>query len=225
MDNVINAAMKSVLFAGLDFAEVQQLISEFAPVVKTFDKNDIIVLEGDGVSAVGLIISGCAQAVKTNAAGDMLTAARLYSGDIFGDMLAASEHAKSPVTVQAENACKVAFIRYSALFKPQKTPRIAVLKNMLQNMSDKYFLQEQRVSVLAEKNLKDRVKRFLRYEERTQNTQTVAVPARSQLAAQLGCDRAALCRVLGEMKRSGELEVGKGVIKLKATPHNSRLTP
>jgi CRP/FNR family transcriptional regulator, dissimilatory nitrate respiration regulator len=215
VEAIIDAAAKSVLFAGLGRCEIERLIEEFAPAVKHFEKGEIIVLEGDDVSAMGLIVGGCAQAVKTNAAGDTLTAARLKIGDIFGDMLAASAHAKSPVTVQAESACTVAFIKYASLFEPKQTPRVDVLKNMLQNMSDKYFLQEQRVSVLAEKNLKNRITRFLRYEARAQGTSAISVPPRAQLAATLACDRAAMCRVLGEMQKSGEIELLKNVIVVK----------
>ena len=144
--------------------------------------------------------------MQLNAAGDALSVATLRPGDVFGDMLAASEHAHSPVTVQAVTPCRVAFIRHSAIFTPLghlQAVQCTLLQNMMRSAADKYFAQQLRMNILAEKTLRTKLLRWAS----AQGTHPVALPPRAELATYLGCERAALCRVLSRMKKNKEIEI------------------
>lgn len=208
MLEIISAAQKSAVFSDVNTSELPALLTALHPVVRSFRKGEILVMAGYTVQEMGLILAGEANAIQLNAAGDALSVATLRTGDVFGDILAASKNAHSPVTVQAVTQCRVAFVRHSAIFTPLghlHSAQCTLLQSMMRSAADKYFAQQLRMSILAEKTLRAKLLHWVA----AQGGNPVALPPRAQLAAYLGCERAALCRVLSQMKNAGEIKIKK----------------
>lgn len=218
MQEILSAAQQCTLFAGMNPARLHTLLCALSPAVHTYAKGEMPVLAGYEVHEMGIVLAGRLQAVQLTAGGDELSVAQLTAGDVFGDMLAASGQIKSPVSIQALTPCSVAYIRHEKLFVPLpmlQAEQCLLLQNMMRSMAEKYFLQERRVQALAEKSLRGKVLRYLRQQQRSTGAAAVAVPTRSAMAAYLGCERSALCRVLSAMQAEGTLSLqGKSIVLL-----------
>ena len=72
----------------------------------------------------------------------------------------------------------------------------------------------QKIELLSQKTLRERLILYLLQRGRRQQKERVQVPGRVQLAKQLECNRSALTREIGAMRREGLLICGTGWMQL-----------
>ena len=78
----------------------------------------------------------------------------------------------------------------------------------------KNVLMMQKLEVLSQKTLRERLILYLLQQAGRQKTDCVKVPGRVQLAKELECNRSALTREIGLMKEKGLLECGPDWMRL-----------
>ena len=81
-----------------------------------------------------------------------------------------------------------------------------VLRNLVELMSVKYFQLDQRVELLMQRRVRDKVLWYVRSLPAGEDGWRVTPYARGPLAEYLGCERSALCRELTNMRRDGVLQ-------------------
>ena len=89
-----------------------------------------------------------------------------------------------------------------------------VMKNFLETFSRKNVLMMQKVELLSQKNLREKIILYLLQRERRQETEFVRVPRRVQFAKELECNRSALTREIAQMQADGLVECGDGWMRL-----------
>lgn len=88
------------------------------------------------------------------------------------------------------------------------------MRNLLVAFSRKNVLMMQKLEVLSQKTLRERLILYLLQRARHQRTMQVRVPGRVQLAKELECNRSALTREIGLMKEQGILACGPDWMQL-----------
>ncbi len=204
------------LFKGIPQKELPLLLSQLCPSLQKYAENSLILLSGEENSSIRIVLQGEIHASKISPGGQAVTMARMGPGGVFGDVLSGSS-TPSPVTVTAVTACTVLALPYERVVAPgcSDAAHTALLRNLVETISDKYFSICRRVDLLILKSLRAKLCAWLleQYRQAASPMFTTTM-TRAQLAEYLNCERSALSRELGRMQAEGLLETHRGSFKL-----------
>lgn len=195
------------LFEGLKADEVEQFIQATGAKVKRYGKEVRILKAYETNSRIGIIVEGEALVIAEDRFGNETVGHRLERGALFG----------STTAVEAVSDVLVLWVPYTALIVAG--PRLGrihgiVMRNLLRAFCRKNVLMMQKLEVLSQKTLRERLILYLLQQAGRQKTDCVKVPGRVQLAKELECNRSALTREIGLMKEKGLLECGPDWMRL-----------
>ncbi len=216
MENYLPVLQSTSLFVGLDAEELAAFLPRLGAVRRLYSKGDVLVSAGRPNRSVGIVLAGEIFAAHPAPDGSLVPITRMTTGGVFGDVLGGSS-LSSPVTVTAACQCDVLLIPYDRLLRPDGTEtQQKVLRNLVQTISDKYFLLSRRVDLLVLKSLRAKVCAYLLGEAEQAGQLTFTIPyTRVQLADYLNCDRSALSRELSRMQQDGLIDTYRSSFKLK----------
>lgn len=195
------------LFEGLKADEVEQFIQATGAKVKRYGKEVRILKAYEANSRIGIIVEGEALVIAEDRFGNETVGHRLERGALFG----------STTAIEAVSDVLVLWVPYTALIVAG--PRLGrihgiVMRNLLRAFCRKNVLMMQKLEVLSQKTLRERLILYLLQQAGRQKTDCVKVPGRVQLAKELECNRSALTREIGLMKEKGLLECGPDWMRL-----------
>lgn len=195
------------LFEGLKADEVEQFIQATGAKVKRYGKEVRILKAYETNSRIGIIVEGEALVLAEDRFGNETIGHRLERGALFG----------STTAIEAVSDVLVLWVPYTALLVAG--PRLGrihgiVMRNLLVAFCRKNVLMMQKLEVLSQKTLRERLILYLLQQAGRQKTDCVKVPGRVQLAKELECNRSALTREIGLMKEKGLLECGPDWMRL-----------
>lgn len=202
------------LFEGLKADEVEQFIQATEAKVKRYGKEVRILKAYEANSRIGIIVEGEALVIAEDRFGNETVGHRLERGALFGSTTAILPEYASPTAV---SDVLVLWVPYTALIVAG--PRLGrihgiVMRNLLRAFCRKNVLMMQKLEVLSQKTLRERLILYLLQQAGRQKTDCVKVPGRVQLAKELECNRSALTREIGLMKEKGLLECGPDWMRL-----------
>ena len=116
----------------------------------------------------------------------------------------------NPTSIEALTEVFILWIPYRSLIGiGVKLGRIhgIVMKNFLEAFCRKNILMIQKIELLSQKSLRERVILYLLQNEKRQLNENVQVPGRVQMAKELECNRSALTREISHMQAEGILTI------------------
>lgn len=205
------------LFKDLLPKEIEQFVKFTGTTIKSYPRGER-VLEAFAPNAnIGIIISGEAHILSLDRLGNETVGHSLESGAMFGTTSAILGEDLIAASVQLTTDATIMWLPYRALLiagpKLGRTHGI-VMKNLLETFSRKNVLMMQKVELLSQKNLRERIILYLLQRERRQQSERVKVPGRVQLAKELECNRSSLTREIALMQADGLVEVGEHWMRL-----------
>jgi CRP-like cAMP-binding protein len=208
---------KSPLFRGIAKRDIETVITCLSGARKEYGKDENIVWEGDKVENVGILLSGSARSVKTDANGKLVIVTLIEPGGYIGLLLAASHDRTSPVTVQAMEKLSVLFIPIRNILVRSDCPHHAkIIANLLDGIAEKALVLHDRNDCLIKSTVRAKVLTFLSRLAIEADSRSFAVPmGRDAMAEYLDVDRSALSRELSWMKRDGLIDYEKNRFKLR----------
>ena len=202
---------KIALFRGLNDEEVNVFVKNTSSTVKQHKKNDFVLRPYEPNANIGVLLEGKAEIVTEDRFGNEFIGHSLERGALLGSTSAILSAEYSPSAVKALTDLRALWIPYRALIVAgPKLGRIhgIVMKNLLEAFcTDKVLLME-KLNVLSQKSLRERLILYLLQKERRHRSERVNVPGRIQLAKELECNRSALTREIALMKEEGLLKEG-----------------
>ena len=205
------------LFKDLLPPEIEKFMKFTGTTVKSYPRGER-VLEAFAPNAnIGVIVSGEAQILSLDRLGNESVGHALESGAMFGTVSAILGEDLVATSVQLTTDATIMWIPYrSLLIAGPALGRIhgIVMKNFLETFSRKNVLMMQKVELLSQKNLREKIILYLLQRERRQETEFVRVPRRVQFAKELECNRSALTREIAQMQADGLVECGDGWMRL-----------
>ena len=122
------------------------------------------------------------------------------------------------MTILAKSKCRILWLELSKILEASGTDRnrVVFLQNYIRVISDKYFALHERVQIISERKMRDKIRAYLSSLSDKQGTKEVTLPqrTRNELANYLGCDRAALSRELKKMEDEGLIQTAKRNVKI-----------
>lgn len=205
------------LFQGLKADEVDRFLQATGATVKRYAKETRILKAYEANNRIGIIVEGEALIVAEDSFGNESVGHRLGRGALFGSTTAILPEYANPAGIEAVSDVLVLWVPYMALLvSGPKLGRIhgIVMRNLLVAFCRKNVLMIQKLELLSQKTLRERLILYLLQQRTRQQTDCVKVPGRVQLAKELECNRSALTREIGLMKELGLLTCGADWMKL-----------
>lgn len=207
------------LFRDVSAEEVDKFIAATGAVIKRVSKGQRILKAYEENHNIGVIVEGEAQVLAEDRFGNETVSHNLERGAMLGSTSAIMPQIPYDMAIEALTDVLVLWIPYKALLmvgpKLGRTHGL-VMKNMLEAFCRKNVLMVQKIKILSQKTLRERLILYLIYKEQRQGQKKVHVPGRVQLAKELECNRSALTREISAMHSEGMLYVGEDWMELDA---------
>ncbi|ADQ46381.1 transcriptional regulator, Crp/Fnr family [Caldicellulosiruptor kronotskyensis 2002] len=197
---------QSKLFKMMDQSEIKEILDTFHILKKDFEKDQVIVLEGDECSFVGLILSGMVEVKKSSVSGKEYTITTLSQGDTFGEAVIFSSANTFPATIVSKTKTEVIFIPKHAIIEMCKKNE-KFLHNFLNLLSDRILLLNTKLKENTLSTLRQKICNFLIEEYKKQKTTKLRLNlTKQELAKIFNVQRPSLSRELIKMKEEGLID-------------------
>lgn len=205
------------LFKGLSRVEIEKFVNFTGTTFKSYPRGERILEAFAPNANLGIIVTGEAQILSLDWLGNETVGHVIDSGALFGSVSAILGEDLIATSVRLTTESTVMWIPYRSLLIAGPTlgrTHGIVMKNLLETFSRKNVLMMQKVELLSQKTLRERVILYLIQREKRQQSEWIKVPGRVQFAKELECNRSALTREISHMETEGLLEVNGRLMKL-----------
>ena len=206
---------KCYLFDGIKDEQLTEAIKLLNGRIRKVEKDDFIVQLGGVLRNAGLLLKGKIESSFQNENYDQITMHTFGGGYLFGEAIVINSAKNSPVQVRAVEDSIVLFIDLSAIYQSEiaSTLRMILAENLIKSLARKNLILNQKVRILSQKSLRDRILIYLGTLPKDKNG-FIKIPfTQTALAEYLGVNRSALSRELGRMQNEGLLIVDKEKMK------------
>jgi CRP-like cAMP-binding protein len=215
MDDLIKALRHCILFKHLSRENITQVLEMVNYQVTTYKREQVIAIEDEECSKLGIVLAGMVEVQKINPAGKTITLTRLKPGDIFGEVIIFLEVHKYPATIVAIENTKIIFLSKEDMLKLCSS-NTQVLNNFFVLLSNKILTLNKKINRLSYHTIRQKVCSYLLEEYHTQNSLFLTLPcSRKEMAEQLGIQRPSLSRELAKMQAEGLIWFRRNKIEIK----------
>lgn len=198
------------LFQGISEREFDSICKRMPFESRTYDKGAIIDVE----NTMGIVIYGRLQAVKPLMSQKQMYLQQFKSGSIFGVGNLFVENSIPLSHIEVMRPSEVCFLRavdMMALFHHE-----LILKNYLSFISSRIHYLNQKLEIVSQTTIYDRVKMYLKDQQLIQGSKDLIrlTISKSELAEFIGVSRASLYRVLDEMEAAQEISINHNQIRM-----------
>jgi CRP-like cAMP-binding protein len=207
------------LFQEIKPEELQEMLGCLKPKTSEFGKNEYISMAGDNFEGIGIILWGSAVVIKENAAGNRVIMAVLDPGDMFGEMVAFSDHNRWPASVYTQEPCAVTFLPPDKIIG--NCPKACgmhkqLIVNLLKIISDKALALNRKVEYLSIKSMRGKIGTFLLEQSRRTGKTTFVLPLkRNEMADFLNVSRPSMSREMRQMKDEGIIDFHRASVRIR----------
>jgi CRP-like cAMP-binding protein len=208
---------KTLLFRGTTEDELPQLLNCLAPTYRDFEKNELILRQGEDVSSVGLVLSGRAQIIEEDFWGNRSILADAWPGDMFAEAYAFLPGELLRVSVvAAEASSAMDGRRMLEMCSSACRFHTRLVQNVLAESARKNLALTRKVSHMSKRTTRNKLLSYLSSQSLAAGGDSFDIPFnRQQLADYLGVDRSAMSNELCKMRDDGLLEFERHHFHLK----------
>lgn len=215
----------NILFNGVDDYDCHRMFKCFNMEVKKFRTGSCISDYSKQGDKIGIILKGCADVVRYDVNGVRTIIETLGEQGIFGEYFTYPSSTRSYVEVVAGRDCEILYVRRSELLKRCENAcgcHSRVVENMLELMTEKAVSLSERIEVLSQRTIENKLISFLQItEDKTAEGKTPQIPFSTTMLSDYLCvNRSALQREIAKLKKSGVLTISKRKFKLKINQEN-----
>lgn len=182
-------------------------------IIKEYKKDSLIFNELEKCDSLALILEGEVQISTLTYNDKEYTITLLNKFDTFGEFLLFSDTPYYLGDIIAKSNTKIAFISKNNLLNLLNDKLI--LENFLNLLSKKSMLNQEKIKVYSQNNIEDRILFYLFEESKKQNSKTIKIKSKENLALLLNIPRPSLSRSLIKLKEKSLIEYDKYSITLK----------
>lgn len=212
----IYSIRKCYLFDGIEDEQLIDAIKLLNGRIKKVAKDDYVVQLGGTMQYAGLLLKGKIESSFQNENFDQITMHTFTGGYLFGEGLVINHAKNSPVQVRAVEDSVVLFIDLEMIYAAADNSPIRniLAGNLIKSLAKKNLILNQKVRILSQKSLRDRIFIYLRTLPKDKDGYVKIPFTQTALAEYLGVNRSALSRELGRMQNEGLLVIDGKRIKI-----------
>lgn len=201
------------VFHGLNEGECRDLLGHIHFQVRSYEKDEIVVLAGEEVTNLFILLNGSVRGEMIDYSGktvkieDIAAPKPLAAAFLFG------KENRYPVTVTSNVETQVLAVPVHEFLKILQM-NADLLKNYLNSISSRAQFLSQKLHFLSFKTIKEKVAHFLLKQAGDRLHSFELKATQQQLADLFGVTRPSLARVLGEMQAEGLIKIEKKTVIL-----------
>lgn len=210
---------ENVLFKGIDINDCRRMIDCFNIETKKYKAGCCVADYSRLNNKIGVILSGSAVVVKYDYNGNRTIIEALEEQSIFGEFFIFTGISRNGMEVVCETDCEVMYVKYSELTKRCENAcrcHSQVVENLLTLMSQKAISLSERIEVLSQRTISDKLISCLQIiEDKTPKGRTPQIPfSTTALSDYLCVNRSALQREMAKLRERGVLKIDKRKFRL-----------
>jgi len=206
------------LFEGITPRELPDAVGALSPVVRDYEKNQTVLMQGDPPCGIGLLLTGTGLVVKDDFWGRRSIVTSLKQGDLFAEAFACAHVPELPVSVIATAPSQALFFSLERLLEGSRCFQQLqnVCASLLRIVARKNLALLRVSALLSRRTIRERVLGYLSSCAEQEGSREFAIPMdRQQMADFLAVDRSALSAELSRMKADGLIDFHKNRFVLK----------
>jgi CRP-like cAMP-binding protein len=213
---------QSPIFRGISPEELAGLFSQVHYQVKTYQKNDLVVMGGEICDRLLIVQQGSVKAEMTDYSGKTIKIEDLSAPWPLATAFLFGKENRFPVTVSATTDVEMVSVPKPEFVKLLQLNAL-ILNNYLNTISTRAQFLSQKLKFLSFKTIKQKIAHYL-LEKAGDRLQTVEIQqSQGQLAEMFGVTRPSLARTLGEMCQEGLIKTDRRSIKILDKNRMNRL--
>lgn len=198
---------RSKLFRGLTKEEADGLFDLHIGFKKEYHKDEIVIAPGEAFDYIGVILDGEMDVVRIFENGSQYQVQQLKKSNLIGmDTIGRGKELNLFFHI-AKTDMIVYLMPVDVIMQEGKIPeknRVKMLECVLDILVYENQRQHQKLDLLSVPNMRDRIYRYLSYQQAKQKKKVFEIPFnREQMADYLCVNRSALSRELSNMEKDG----------------------
>ena len=186
--------------------------------LKKYEKNDLIIRQGDLISNIYLILDGEVNIEKDSFWGRRIIISRLEKNDNIALSFVGSKSVESSIDATAVKDTLVLILGYekcTCMCQNACTRHKVLINNLFQILSKENLELIQKIENISQKTIRDKILTFLSNEAQKKHSNTFDIQFnRQDLADYLNIDRSAMSFELSKLQKEGVLKFNKNHFEL-----------
>lgn len=197
------------LFNGIKKEELRGMLGCLNARKQRYEAGEVILLAGERAGNVGVLLSGRAQVVREDYAGNRTILTQLSPGELFAEVFAcASGSAKTlPISVLSIVESEALLLDYRRIISSCTSAcafHTRLIENMLAVLANKSLLLNRRLGHLSKRSTREKLLSYLEEQAAFHNSRSFAIEFnRQELADYLCVERSAMSAALGKLQAEG----------------------
>ena len=215
MANMMNYKLltQCPIFRGITENEAELLFKKIHFQIKSYSKDEIVVVAGEPVLNLNIILSGSVRGEMIEYSGKTIKIEDVEAPKPLATAFLFGQENKFPVTVTANNDAKILTIPVSEFLKLLQM-NTQILKNYLNSISSRAQFLSQKLQFLSFKTIRGKVAHFLLQQAGDKFHSVELKNTQQQLADLFGVTRPSLARIFGEMQKEGLIRISNKTVTL-----------
>ena len=197
------------LFRGIRPEELSEMLRCLNARKAGYQKQDIVLLEGQPAGSVGIVLSGQVQIIREDFMGNRNILAEISPGNLFAEAYSCAQADSLPVTVVSVAESEILWVDYKRVVATCSSAcrfHTRLIENMLAILASKNILLNQKIEHLSKRTTRQKLLSYLYDQAALHGTHEFDVPFnRQELADYLCVDRSAMSNELCKMQKDGIL--------------------
>ncbi len=217
MINELEKIKDSELLNGITVEELSSMLGCLRGVIKKYQKDELVLSEGEKIEKFGLLIEGRLRIVLYDYLGNKTIISEIKPNQIFGEAFAYVDKVSS-TNIEAIEDSKILFLDSEKLSTPCNNGcsfHKQLVKNLLYIISNKNVNLTEKIECMSQRTTREKLLIFLNMESIKNNSKEFTISFdRQALADYLGVERSAMSAELSKLRNEGILESEKNKFKL-----------
>ena len=218
MKRYISVLKKARLFYGVEYAEIEAMLSCLGARLSTYKKGEYVFCRGEHIGDICVLAEGSLYIQKDDYWGNRSILGRIEEGEMFGEAYVAPQSGTLLNDVVAEQDSAVIFFDVKRVITTCSSAcrfHAMVVQNMFYAISEKNRKLVQKLVHMSKRTTREKLISYLSEEASRQSTSSFIIPFnRHQRADFLSVDLSAMSNELCKMRDEGLIEFEKNRFKL-----------
>ena len=201
------------LFAGIAEEQLFTMLSCLGAVLRSYDKNQPVLSEGDAPGRIGVVLTGAVQIVRVDYNGNRSILTELLPGQMFGESFACADIPKIPVSVTATENSEVLLLDAKHILHVCSNScgfHNQLIYNLMKLVATKNLILNQKLEIMSKRSTREKLMTYLMLQAKQQGDNSFTVLFdRQELADYLEVDRSGLSSEISKLRKEGVLECKK----------------
>lgn len=218
LEKYYNQIKNSPVFYGMNDEELKGLLECFNARVRKYEKEEMIIRQGDMISNIYLILDGAVNIEKDSYWGRRIIISRLGKNDNLALSFVGSKDIESSVdaiTVEDTLVLILGYEKCTSMCQNACTRHKVLINNLFQILSKENIELIQKIENVSQKTIRDKLMTYLSNEAQKNHSNKFSISFnRQDLADYLNVDRSAMSFELSKLQKEGLIAYNKNQFQL-----------